>query len=244
MIKFKTTYGTIDIPTSYHELKISDYVQIVERSEELVFVFSLLTGLTEQQVQTLDLSSVVPFIDFLKDSANDLEPLDFIEVEGVQITNISIREKTWAQKIAATDAINDLVQLVAVYVTPILNGEKFNPDQLTSTVEKLNEMSVFDVYSFGLDLREQLLSILDIESKRLQSEITPEQHKAGIAEFDVLGVFNTIDMIAGGDVLKYDAVLELDYGTIFNKLLHSNISSKFEKRLNDIMRNQNKGIGK
>ena len=50
-------------------------------------------------------------------------------------------------------------------------------------------------------------------------------------------------MIAQGDPLKYDPVLNLPFSSVFNKLLLSNISGKFEKRLSGILRDKAKPIG-
>lgn len=244
MIKFTTPYGEIEVPANYFELRVKDYAMISERHEDYTFVFSVLTGLTKDQVSTIDLTNILPFLDFLKESPLDMEPLDFINFDGQDITGIDIRSKTWGQKIAACEDLTDICRILAVYLQPILSGNKFNPDQVEDIVKQLEQMNVAEVYPFGLFLQKQLIDALKIEQKMLQPDITPEQLRAGISEFDKLGVFNTIDMIAQGKPWKYDKVLALDYGTIFNKLLHSNISTKFEKRLSAIYAAKNKPIGK
>lgn len=54
---------------------------------------------------------------------------------------------------------------------------------------------------------------------------------AGINELNILGDVNLIDALAGGDVLKWEAILDLPYGTIFDKQLRDNILAKIDKKL-------------
>jgi hypothetical protein len=279
MTKFTTPNSSIDVKSSYYDLTVSEYRSILARINETEFVFSVLTGLPIEEVSLYDLSDISPFISFLsEEDPEELEEVDFIEVQAKRktlvdtsnvyskqyeqiyfddtytktITDISIREKTWGQKICAsnlmtgqiveeetktiTDVNLDLVQLVAVYVQPIVDGVEFDPEQLFGISEQLDSMPVQTVYPFGIHLKNQLTKILDIETKRLQPTITHDQRKAGIEIFDELGIFNTIDMIAGGNVLNYDPVLKIDYGTIFNKLLLTNKSVIFERNLAEVMK--------
>jgi hypothetical protein len=50
---------------------------------------------------------------------------------------------------------------------------------------------------------------------------------------------NTIDVIAGGKVWRYEDVLAIDYNTIFAKLLKMNISNKFETRYREVLKLKN-----
>ena len=279
MTKFTTPSDSIDVKSSYYDLTVSDYRSILSRIKETDFVFSVLTGLPIEEVKRFDLSQVVPFFDFLsEEDPEQLDEVDFIEVEIKRrtlvdtsnvyskqyeqiyfddtytetITDISIREKTWGQKICASNLMTeqiveeetktikdinlDLVQLVAVYIQPIVDGVEFDPEQLVQIMHTLDNLSVANVYPFGIHLKNQLTKILDIETKRLQPTITNDQRKAGIETFDELGLFNTIDMIAGGNVLNLDPVLKIDYGTVYNKLLLTNKSVIFERKLAEVMK--------
>ena len=251
MIEFSTPNKTIQVKSSYFDLTCSEYAQILEKSEDAVFVFSILTGIPIDELITYDLTNVVDFVSFIIDEpARKLEPLDFITIDGVDHTDIDIFEDTWARKITADELIRvskiegqpdqymvaDLVQLVAIYTTP--QGKRFSEFKVEATRKILEQMPVAEVYPFGLHLEQQLIRINEIERKRLKPDHTAEQLKAGIQMFNEIGVFCTIDMIAQGNLLNHDKVLNLPFSLIFNKLLLSNISSKFDRRLNEVLKGQ------
>lgn len=56
-----------------------------------------------------------------------------------------------------------------------------------------------------------------------------------MAQLDKFGIFKTIDALAGGDVLKYEAVLALDVNTIFTKLAYNQEVDAFQDRLNEVL---------
>jgi hypothetical protein len=58
-----------------------------------------------------------------------------------------------------------------------------------------------------------------------------ESKQAGVQRFDKFGVMNLIDALAGGDVLKYDSVMYIEYNTIYIKLLMNKEQMLFNRRL-------------
>jgi len=251
MIEFSTPHKTIQVKSSYFDLTCSEYSQILEQSDNPVFVFSILTGIPIDELIAHDLTSVADFVSFLIDEpARKLEPLDFITIDGVDHTDIDIFEDIWARKITADELIRpskikgqpdqymvlDLVQLVAIYTTP--QGKRFDEKKIEATRKILDSMPVAEVYPFGLHLEQQLLKINAVERKRLNLDHTPEEIKAGINRFNEVGIFCTIDMIAQGNLLKHDKVLNLPFSLVFNKLLLSNIKTKFDRRLNEVLKGQ------
>ena len=53
--------------------------------------------------------------------------------------------------------------------------------------------------------------------------------QAGINKLDQFGLMNTIDNLAGGDVLKYDKVRKLKYNVVFDKQYREIILSEISK---------------
>ncbi len=255
MINFTTPNGNISVKSSYYDLTCAEYANITANSQDFDFVFSVLTGIPRNELLMYDLSNIVDCVSFTQDSPRDLEPINFITVNGNDYLDIEVFEETWAKKITADDLVRvfksedeqehfivpDLVQLVAIYTTN--QKKKFDESKIEATRKALDQMPVAEVYPFGLFLEKQLIDIKKAERVNLKSEYTPEQIQAGIHHFNKLGVFNTIDMIAQGDPLKYDAVLNLPFSSIFNKLVLSNISVNFEKRLNKILKDKSRTIG-
>ena len=194
MIEFTTPNGSIQVKSSYFDLTCSEYARILERPKDFDFVFSVLTGIPEDEILTHDLSSVVDFISFLNESARDLEPLDFITINEKDYSGVNIWEDTWARKITSDKLVRvikseeefvedkyivpDLVELVAIYTTK--QKKKFDDTKIKETRKLLDHMPVAEVYPFGLHLEKQLTDINQTERKLLKSEYTPEQIQAGI----------------------------------------------------------------
>ena len=64
--------------------------------------------------------------------------------------------------------------------------------------------------------------------------VWPERTHAGVAEIqeiDKLDFINTVDYLAGGNVLNWPAVYELDNATILQKLRHDSIHARYEKAI-------------
>ena len=238
MTPFKTPYGDIQVPSSYYDLTIENYNKIIKHSGEPVIVFSILTGLTVEQVRTIDFTDISESIKFLHEPIQDIEPSDIVSLNGVtyQLPQITVCE--WGQKIVACEALNDPITVLVTYLQPLIKGKRFDPDKAAKI--DLSALDTHSVLSASNFIKAQLIERLEVEGKMITPVISAEQKQAGIDNFDKLGIFNTIDMLAQGDPLKYDKILRLDYSTIFNKLLHSNISSNFDKKLNDIYNAKNR----
>lgn len=87
---------------------------------------------------------------------------------------------------------------------------------------------------FLLWLKEQYKQINELEEQYLYTPPEAKLLQAGIKELDILGDKNTIDSLAGGDVLKWDLVKQLPYSVVFDKLLKNTIESRINKRLVEI----------
>jgi hypothetical protein len=76
--------------------------------------------------------------------------------------------------------------------------------------------------------------------KLLEYEPTSEEVRAGIEDFDQFGYFVTIDRLAGGDPLKYDAIVKLPFDVIYSKLLLSKTDAIFQKRYHEVLKQKYK----
>ena len=80
-------------------------------------------------------------------------------------------------------------------------------------------------------IQDQYKQIGLVEQKHL---LTPPDIKllnAGITDLDILGDVNLIDALAGGDILKWEAIEALPYEKIFDKQLKNVIEQRIQKRL-------------
>lgn len=60
-----------------------------------------------------------------------------------------------------------------------------------------------------------------------------------VAKIDKLDVFkevNTIDALAGGDILKWEKVVNLEYELVFVKLYKSKLEAEYQERLSKVLK--------
>ena len=62
----------------------------------------------------------------------------------------------------------------------------------------------------------------------------PIAQSANVARFDRFGLFNVVDSLAEGDVLKWDDVLKLENSTVMFKMTMKSEQAHFEKRYDEI----------
>lgn len=252
MITYKTKEFSFEVPNSYADITVETWKFIQDNVKDQMAIACRLTGLTTVQLSQINVDKIVDNLNFLA-----LQPIDSVEdsidmiilkkiikgetedttVEVPCILPADFCTKSWGQKIIAFSALEkgNVLRMLSCYVQPLYDGEKFDVDRLDEIEKKFASIDVETVYGAVKFLLDQITKRVEYEKKVIVSTITHEQILAGIKNFNVLGDFNTIDEIAGGDPLKYEAVLEIDYHTIFNKLLKNNITTRFETAYHKIM---------
>jgi hypothetical protein len=239
MIKFKTKIGDFNLATSYSDITCREYKQMRDNPEDHIAIVKILTGLTEDKILFLDLDEIAQYLEFLKVPALDsLEEDVYIDYGNMRILPEKISQCTYGQKIVATKYLlnNDIEGIVATYLQPLVLDGKFNSSEVEKIKEGLLDMNVSSVYSVGVYLINQLKEIVEREAELLKSEITEQQKRAGIESFNVLGEFNTIDMIAKDYKYTHKEVEELEYDLIFLILYKNKLTSNFEKNYSEIIK--------
>jgi hypothetical protein len=239
MIKFKTKIGDFNLATSYSDISCREYKQMRDNPEDHIAIVKILTGLTEDKILFLDLDEIAQYLEFLKVPALDsLEEDCFIDYGNMRILPEKISQCTYGQKIVATKYLlnNDIEGIVATYLQPIIFETKFDSSKVEQIKGSLLGMNVSSVYSVGVYLINQLKEIVEREAELLKSEVTEQQKRAGIESFNVLGEFNTIDMIAKDYKYTHKEVEELEYDLIFLILYKNKLTSNFEKNYSEIIK--------
>jgi hypothetical protein len=243
MIKFKNKIKDFEIPTSYADLKVKDLSYLIDNSDNELLILEKLTGLNSVELSILDLSEIPEYLAFLKtDPLEVAEESDSLEINGVFYTlPESLGAKEYGQKIISCQAIakNNPLQILSVYLQPLIDGKAFDSLRLKETETLLNDLNVESVYSCIKYILNKLKLILEKESDLLKSDITHEQKAAGIENFNVLGDFNTIDLTASKYGYTHKEVERLEYDLIFLILYKSNLTTKFEKAYTEIMKTAN-----
>ena len=241
MIKFNSEIGNFEVPTDYSELTFEKFSLLQSFKDDEANFLRVLTGAELFQLSIVDFSEIEPYIEFLKsDPAEEIAENNSIEFENNTYSIASdIGSYSWEQKIFFSRSISagNILKCVSIYLQPLIDGI-FDVEKVDLLCDKLKNNSFESVFSTYKYLEKRFVSIVKMESLKLKSSYTSEQIQAGIKSFDQLAEFNTVDLIAGGDVLKYDAVLKIDYNTIFNKLLKLNLTTIFEEKYNSILQSK------
>ncbi|MFD2324036.1 hypothetical protein [Mucilaginibacter galii] len=64
------------------------------------------------------------------------------------------------------------------------------------------------------------------------------EQRAGIREFETFRYINTVNALAGGDVTKWNLILNLPYNRVLTKLLLNKTEAAFQKRYTELLHAQ------
>lgn len=98
----------------------------------------------------------------------------------------------------------------------------------------IQKMETRDAMKFILWVRDELEAIANLEKTYLVSNPSPKLFQAGINRLDQFGLMNTLDNLAGGDILKYDEVRKLRYNVVFDKQYRDIIVKEIQDKLSKI----------
>lgn len=78
------------------------------------------------------------------------------------------------------------------------------------------------------------------DDQALATQPTADQLNAGIKKLTKYGAMVTVDILAGGDILKYDETLNMSYGDIRMKMLIDKDVNDYKEKLQKILFEKNK----
>ncbi|MGN6181029.1 MAG: hypothetical protein ACTHNW_17740 [Mucilaginibacter sp.] len=64
------------------------------------------------------------------------------------------------------------------------------------------------------------------------------EKKAGIQAFEKFKYINTINALAGGDITRWDIILNMPYERVLTKLLLNKTEAEYQKRYSEILQAQ------
>jgi hypothetical protein len=201
----------INLPQKWAEVTLRDYKRIKEQG-----LIKALTGLNENDFNEDTLITITYALRFLKRKIKGFEP-DYIK-------QLNIGGESWG-KLEEAQQIFKIEEdhfLAAAKVCKVYLGVDLEDRPMTEIAGVLNHIG------------EKLTAFFEMFSEL--NEYTPDSDeiRAGVEELERFGFLNTLDRLAGGDVLKYDSILKEPAIKIYNKLLKDFIDSKIQKRLFEI----------
>jgi hypothetical protein len=84
---------------------------------------------------------------------------------------------------------------------------------------------------FILWIKDELETIKELEKTYLSSDPSAKMVQAGINKLDQFGIMNTVDNLAGGDILKYELIKKQKYNVIFDKQYREVITNEIQTKL-------------
>lgn len=228
----------VNFATHWGEITFGQY-RGLEKATDIKSIASVMVGFDASDSLA---SRLAPFMTWLEVPFNPttwtLPKKVTIKEKEIDVA-IDIKTKTFAQKILLQRVKSkELDKALALYYQPIVSGRKFDYDKAMELLPEIEKLKLCDVYCIADYLFKQLKVVLEMEKKELSVPPTSEQIRAGINMFDVFGVNNTIDALAGGDILKYEKVLKLNYNTVFLKLKRTKLEGKYRKNYEKIMQSK------
>ncbi len=111
--------------------------------------------------------------------------------------------------------------------------------ELNKRKTKLENRTLKAFFAVVNFIENQFKYLGELEQK-LDTETENDLIVAGIDDLNKFGDLNTIDALAGGDILRWQQILELTYEDVYNKLLKTKTEEDIKKRLETIYKNKNR----
>lgn len=138
-------------------------------------------------------------------------------------------------KIECKPLIQFSFQIVKFDVSDLLKNQKYVELAKLLFDDKIGVLNANNLLNFVLWVLDEIENINKIESNNLQSNPDTDLVVAGINNLDVFGYLNVVDTLAGGDILKWEQILELPYNNVLDKLIKNNIENKIQKNYQKII---------
>lgn len=113
--------------------------------------------------------------------------------------------------------------------------------EAVSKVQKVEKEAVLDmriIKFFGIvnSIKKQLEALLHAESVRLVPDIINPKWEAvnGSEKMSKFGIYNTLEALSGGDILKYKEIMNLEYSEVFTVLYMRKTSAELKEQMNKI----------
>ncbi|OCK42536.1 hypothetical protein BA195_10190 [Tenacibaculum soleae] len=160
-------------------------------------------------------------IELIEDYVNILKNLEPQQTKN-QVIHLKLKDVEFIKQNLTSENDGDLISIISM-VQGIKNSEVLHLD-------------VIQVFSLINSIKEQIqkinraeLSSLSVDNTNIKWESVNGSER--IAKF---GIYNTIDNLAKGDILKWNAIFELPYSDVFMKLLMDKTNNDLQKEMEQI----------
>lgn len=166
---------------------------------------------------------------------------DFIK-QDVELINEYVNILQYSLPIDTENKVFDLsLREVEFIKTHLFSDNTEDLIEIISTVQNLTASEVYELpittfYGLHKSITEQIKTIVEGEENALRSthiNFKWEQVR-GSERLSRFGIYNIIDSLAGGDILKYDTIFELPYAVVMQKLIMDKIKDDLQLEMGKI----------
>ncbi len=151
-------------------------------------------------------------------------------------TTIEIQSKQYEAPRLITMSFGDVVDIKKMLSQMTLEDQIKSVSRVYGIEEEvLINMKVTTFFSLFNYVVKELTAIIETEQKTLTGSHKSEMIQAGVEKLKQFGVLTTIDSLAGGNVLKWQSILEERYSTVYTKMYMNKVRSEVEERYSEIM---------
>ncbi len=256
MIKLKAAGKSYSVPNSWNEISYKQYLKIKnpknKKPEKIISILSKIPLKTVNRFDDQGIQKLILALSFIK---NPIEIDNYKAPKKIFTNNkklitpeADIKSKSYEQKILIhillKDNIKDITpvleDIVLIYSQEKIDNSEFNINRLEKLKNSFSSVNFIDLYSTALLYINQLKEIIELEELHLKTDPTPDQKAAGLELFNEFGVMNTIKALAGGDILKYNEVVKLEYNLVFTHLKMNKVSKVYQENYSTILRNKSR----
>jgi len=171
----------------------------------------------------------------------DLFSYDADELNFYITTGLFIPENSWGFSDLTEWPYGQVMELLMYFESDIEMDKLVEIIHFATKIDregilKKNWHEVFAFYNWLKIQTDKINEML----KTLYVEPTSDEINAGIENFAPFGVFATINGLAGGDILKFDAVENTSFMIVFTKLSLNKVDTEYRKSYQDIMLHKSK----
>lgn len=252
MIPLKIGDKTINIKSGYHEISYNEF-QLLLKADTIYQKLSCISDAGEEVFYNIKEKDIVPFIQWLSDEIRVDKAIDFIMVGNKiiyipkDIKNLSFGQYRIAKRFVYVmsskengfEEIN--FELLDVILRPIYEGVyTYRNDELKTKdfINKLKEVSYVELLSVFMRIVENMIQLIDRDSKCLYRKPDPKHILAGVDKLGKFGDAYTIDKLIGNDITKINELMNMEYEEVFMKMWRDVYMGDYEKRLEKIYHNE------
>lgn len=182
----------IHLPTSYDEITVGQFemIRAIKPEDKESRLISIVTGISESIIEEWDIEQadeIIEVLSFLSDKIDiAMYPIpDEIEINGksinpkvnVRVASIdqrwSFERRLWPELVKNHGVIDaNLSVALAIYLQPLITGEKFNDDSLDPTIEMVKKLPVLKAYPIAYFFTNACVRSLNKRKKCLENRLS------------------------------------------------------------------------